>query len=555
MTVTLPPGLTFGPSSTTRGRSVVATRAFGPGDTISIFADRKASVAVPDVPHLAQTCSYCLAVADVDSDAPATQQVSVRACTACRTAHYCSTACQKADWGLAHGKGECKAFKRVRAPETGSGTATRTLPTPTRALIQVLLRPDMQAAIAELEGHVESFRNADPQAWADIELQARAALHYLGRETGPAEVKEAVEVSCKLRVNSFNRTDTDLGQSGIYINTALAMVDHSCVPNAFVQFTGRKAILHAFREIKENEEIEISYIDCTLHRSQRQHALKTRYHFECICLRCTDDMDVYQVCQMYPHLELNLFSLMPDLDKLRKPSVKQFLHSNKVLQHNVDQIYLSCSEPLQELSPADKHKELRRRWRMCAKLRKVESYAVEPLTQVLVEASVYFSIQGNFAYGLAIACFLALNSDPYKGPMPFFEPRVRRMFVMAKLLTNTAATTDLALSGNSATLEARIYQALSSKDQATLCQVVLRILIYYCPAAHSTEWQIYHQAKDLLNDLESLPGRETENALINAFVRNPNGSDERRFFMTAVLYPIQALAEFALKAMETEFGT
>jgi hypothetical protein len=38
------------------------------------------------------------------------------------------------------------------------------------------------------------------------------------------------------------------------------MVNHSCVPNAFVQFNGREAILRAYRAIAEGEEVEILYI-------------------------------------------------------------------------------------------------------------------------------------------------------------------------------------------------------------------------------------------------------------------------------------------------------
>jgi SET and MYND domain-containing protein len=61
-------------------------------------------------------------------------------------------------------------------------------------------------------------------------------------------------------VNSFNRLDEDVAQNGLFMNPALAMVNHSCTPNAFVQFVGRQALLHAYQEIKKDEEIEISYI-------------------------------------------------------------------------------------------------------------------------------------------------------------------------------------------------------------------------------------------------------------------------------------------------------
>jgi len=61
-------------------------------------------------------------------------------------------------------------------------------------------------------------------------------------------------------VNSFNRLDEDVDQTGLFLNPALAMVNHSCIPNAFVQLVGRQAVLHAYQEIKKGEEIQISYI-------------------------------------------------------------------------------------------------------------------------------------------------------------------------------------------------------------------------------------------------------------------------------------------------------
>lgn len=63
-----------------------------------------------------------------------------------------------------------------------------------------------------------------------------------------------------MQVNSFNMADADIEQSGLFLDPALAMVNHSCVPNAFVQFAGRKAMLRAYQEIKKDEEVEISYI-------------------------------------------------------------------------------------------------------------------------------------------------------------------------------------------------------------------------------------------------------------------------------------------------------
>ncbi|KAI1482562.1 hypothetical protein F4774DRAFT_280372 [Daldinia eschscholtzii] len=561
--VALPDGLILGSPSPTRGRSVLASKVFSPGAVIAVFAHGEGppSIAIPDNSHLARTCHYCLAIA-TDQDPNVASPVRVRACTGCRTVYYCSSKCQKADWALAHGRGECKAFRRVRAPdpapsEKGAGKepdpSHLILPTPVRTLVQVLVRPEIQAAMAEMEGHVETVRTTDPDVtWAGMELQARAALHYLNRELSKSNLADAMEILCKLQVNSFNRLDADIGQSGTYFNPALAMVNHSCIPNAFVQFIGRATVLHAYREIKKGEEVEISYIESTLHRSQRQEALKTRYRFDCACPRCKEDLDVYQVCQRYPHLELNLFSLVPDLEKLRNPPVKQHLQSNDSLQKYIEEIYPNCTESLQGVPLPEKAKLLRQRWNMCARLRQAELYAIDPLTQVFVEASIYFCEQANFPYALAVSCFLALNSDPYRGPMPFFGPRVKGMLMVAKLLANTAAS--MPSGGSAGSLPAKLSEALGKMDQATMCQTILNIVVHYCPAAHSTEWQVYHQAKDLLKDLESLPGREMENAVISAFTTNPTRAEEAEFFKLMVLDPIQKLAGFALEIMDAEFA-
>jgi SET and MYND domain-containing protein len=73
------------------------------------------------------------------------------------------------------------------------------LPTPVRAVVQVLLRPELSAATADMQGHVDRFRREPGKLWADMELQALAALHYLGRETNAKSLAETIEVLCKVR--------------------------------------------------------------------------------------------------------------------------------------------------------------------------------------------------------------------------------------------------------------------------------------------------------------------------------------------------------------------
>ncbi|KAI1109170.1 hypothetical protein F5Y14DRAFT_433521 [Nemania sp. NC0429] len=559
---TLPNGLVLkGESAAPRGRGIAAARIFQPGELIATFSSP--SIAIPDSPHLSMTCSGCLlpSTSNPGSGPPSTssQQLprAVRACTGCRTVAYCSPACQRLDWTTGGHKAECKVFKRVRAEGHDF------LPTPVRALVQVLLRPELAAAMADLQGHVDGFRRDAGKLWADMELQAMAALHYIGREGNAKNQAEAVEILCKLQVNSFSRLDEDLGQTGLFMNPALALVNHSCTPNAFVQFAGRKALLHAYQQIEKDEEVEISYIDCNMHLSHRREILKARYQFACNCPRCQGDLDVYQVCRRYPHLGLNRLSVAPDIEKPQDPPALGHLSGNESLRNTVEEIYPWCSVPLLGLSQPDKHKQLRRRWAACKALRDARSpaHAIEPLPRVLAEATIYFGEQGDFEYGLPISSFLATHVDPYKAAAPFAPQRVKGLLMIAKLLANIApARLDTSSGGAKAVtsikgLRGTISEALGKMDRVTTCQILCELVTYYAPAAHSKEWSVLGEAQEMLDDIAALPGRETEDALVKAFVRNPNGAEETRFFQQAVLSPLRELSALCLDVMDTEFGS
>ncbi|CAK9794697.1 Histone-lysine N-trimethyltransferase SMYD5 [Anthophora plagiata] len=86
--------------------------------------------------------------------------------------------------------------------------------------------------------------------------------------------------------------------SGLYV--LQSAVNHSCVPNAIVEFpySNNVLVLKAIRDIQPEEEICISYLDeCFLERSRhsRQEALSSSYLFHCYCDKClsqANDPDV-----------------------------------------------------------------------------------------------------------------------------------------------------------------------------------------------------------------------------------------------------------------------
>ncbi|XP_031842726.1 SET and MYND domain containing, class 5 [Nomia melanderi] len=77
--------------------------------------------------------------------------------------------------------------------------------------------------------------------------------------------------------------------SGLYV--IQSAVNHSCVPNAIVEFpySNNVLALKAIRDIQPGEEICINYLDeCDVERSRhsRQKALRSLYLFNCRCDKC-----------------------------------------------------------------------------------------------------------------------------------------------------------------------------------------------------------------------------------------------------------------------------
>lgn len=113
--------------------------------------------------HLESTCSWCF------SQTPSN---ILKRCTSCKAVYYCTIDCQKQDWNAIHKK-ECKLLKTI--PDVW--------PTPTRALIQLILRhkhgdnpdPKWEGLAMNSAGLMK-----DKNRFDQISLQARAAVKFTG---------------------------------------------------------------------------------------------------------------------------------------------------------------------------------------------------------------------------------------------------------------------------------------------------------------------------------------------------------------------------------------
>lgn len=79
---------------------------------------------------------------------------------------------------------------------------------------------------------------------------------------------------------------------GLAVDPLIAKANHSCSPNAYVMFDGPRLLLRSMRDIEEDEEITIQYVDVLNCRIRRREELKERYYFECQCPQCdTEEND------------------------------------------------------------------------------------------------------------------------------------------------------------------------------------------------------------------------------------------------------------------------
>ena len=251
---------------------------------------------------------------------------------------------------------------------------------------------------------------------------------------------------------------------------------------------------------------------------------------------------------MSPVIELNSFSLVPDLKRFRKPPISTSRSALLEIKSQIDEIYIACEAGFGR-NAGDSLDVLRYQWKHCQPLVKAKMWATEPLAQTLESAIRHYVGQGSLIHALSVSCFVRLNCDPFKYVAPFKQWRLKGLMVIAKMLTNTAPYPVMAELAKQT--DPALFAALQEADQVTICQALLLMVTQYGPLAHSEEWEVLALAKDILRDIESLAGRETETALLRAWVENRGGA-EGAFFEKEVLRKIEHLASFAVGILERD---
>ena len=78
---------------------------------------------------------------------------------------------------------------------------------------------------------------------------------------------------------------------GVGIYQTPSLLNHSCLPNCVAVFNGIKLLIHATEQIKQGDELTISYTELLCPSYQRKEDLKSHYLFDCNCPKCCSSLE------------------------------------------------------------------------------------------------------------------------------------------------------------------------------------------------------------------------------------------------------------------------
>ncbi|RFU34317.1 hypothetical protein B7463_g1965, partial [Scytalidium lignicola] len=401
------------------GASLLASKDVEQGE--AIIKINNPFISVVEKSALDRICAYCFKEG---------KESGLKRCSGCKTDRYCSQSCQVASWKAFHKK-ECPIFKGLPG----------VLPTPVRALLQVLLQ---HRAISEeprwpqLKSHMVEQQN-DRERAMEMMLQCKAAMKYANFPEKSANI--AVEILARMRVNAFRITLPDDTPVGLCFEPRASLANHSCTPNVAITFDGRALCMRAIEHIKKDEEVFISYVDPTQRREMRQNELRDRYFFTCECEKCVRDMSPYQIFQRFVSDGSQKVDLLYRLDQSKAFASSQVAKEASISfteelksQPNIFTQAESILQKSKDESITSKFRYLKKAHSLLSPLTTHGRYAQAPYPSFL--HAFYLAYLDTEAYlpATVVLIFLHLKCDIYNYPQPHNPVRVIRLFTIAQLL-------------------------------------------------------------------------------------------------------------------------
>ncbi|XP_068673902.1 histone-lysine N-methyltransferase SMYD3-like [Montipora foliosa] len=254
--------------SESKGYGLRALKPLKPGENV---LQSTPSVFVLGSNMRSHCCDFCFAKRD-----------EIQRCSKCKFARYCNRECQKKAW-----KEHNIECERIR--EVSPNTPTDLVLLISRIIYKKQMDKTFSAELARLVSHREQFGKAKKDVFSAI---LAVLVKFIGekkfRETSPSEL---FELFGKICCNSFTICDNELQPLGVGVYTTASYLNHSCCPNCAAVFNGTTLIIHATEQVKEGDELTISYTELLCPSYERKEDLMSRYCFECKCIKCTSPLE------------------------------------------------------------------------------------------------------------------------------------------------------------------------------------------------------------------------------------------------------------------------
>eukprot|EP00268_Persea_americana_P038152 TRINITY_DN3779_c0_g1_i23.p1 TRINITY_DN3779_c0_g1~~TRINITY_DN3779_c0_g1_i23.p1 ORF type:complete len:461 (-),score=63.36 TRINITY_DN3779_c0_g1_i23:2850-4232(-) len=254
-----------------KGRCLVATRSFAPGEVI---ISQEPYACIPNNPSAVVRCDGCFASGNL------------KKCSGCRMTWYCGSTCQKSEWKL-H-QLECQGLASLTEDR-------RKMLTPSiRLMVRLVLKKKLQSeqviptTTVDNYGLVEALM-AHMSDIGEEKLVLYAQMANLVNLILPSleiNIKEITQNFSKLACNAHTICDSEMRPLGTGLYPVISIINHSCLPNSILVFEEKKAVVRVVENIPKGAEVSISYIETAASTTTRQKALKEQYLFTCTCIRC-----------------------------------------------------------------------------------------------------------------------------------------------------------------------------------------------------------------------------------------------------------------------------
>ncbi|CAG2117890.1 unnamed protein product, partial [Medioppia subpectinata] len=260
--------------------------SYSSGDVINGCGEQP-FVHVLDIRQKSLKCDYCFNTSNKSS-------AQLKRCSKCLQMFYCGKQCQREDWYW-H-KYECPVYVTTGAADTALLANDYMARLLLRLWLLVDNRPELQRktyrcfngqsrCLAELESHTQDIDGDDYRA-----LQFSQLCTFYDGLNVSYNRDRLFTLYGQLLINSFAITIHDIYYENVKTGYALyigcSVFDHSCAPDACVQFDGPMAAVRAVRDIPAGQPVFIHYISLDDCRSDRRQRLRSQYYFDCNCSKC-----------------------------------------------------------------------------------------------------------------------------------------------------------------------------------------------------------------------------------------------------------------------------